>query len=894
MNNTPPRSPFATRLSGSAKETELRIRNIFQWKRQRPPLALLVLVLCAGLLCFNLVSCQAGRTGPSLVMDVQYYDTSENYIEIPALVMPGGAEPDAGVAAINQALAELKGEYTPLLSALAGGTASDLDGLVPFENRCLLYPSETGRYLSLVLFRSEYTTDLVSGHVASFVYDKREGRQVTLEDALALAGQTEEELFAQLSEQFDGALPEDPDIYAYIQDPVLEGFRMDGDGQPVFYLTARLDDDPARDWLSGSQNLYLWADGSFTLYDQYALEPEPLVPAEECVDLDPPLWRQWHVEGGQPAGGFTDPTAAASAWDALKDHADVSSLDDRDGLTYTMLAAIEGEGYTLAALSVQDFYPRYTLVIGAVDSQTGALLGPVFETGSYGSLPQCRAITRYDGTPALLYTANGMHLGHSWGNAGLVGCDGNGLTWAWPVEGNLLEDSSLYADYNSYWEGRLALLAPGGVDVFVQRTGTIEDVMNGQGHEWVPDHNETFRKTAEQNLPTGVYYQTRVWLEEFTRNDHNPWDAGNVSAAWQIVSLTPADGVYRGRNYEGEAVYDLVAMAANGADLYFTASLLYDHGGGQPIQVQSWATGTLAEIGSVGGGAEAGRLDESLYALLQDWYDSQYPDDRWYFVSDLPGAPQEGDLRMGPIHYEGGMRLNETIGEVYTVEMARYENGQFRTLPDPHTLVLSRSGQGGSLQGMLGALAHDTSGMTVEDIVLNVALGLLDAEVTLRRDGFPLPLGPGGWTELFRSVYDGEPEIQLLTGYEPIYGDGDYWDRWSVEGFSALRYYSASEDRWSANTIDVTRTDLYTPQGIRVGDSRAEVLEAYPQALTGDYWGQYPEEPDLLAYLPWSGHDPEQISDLSQLEFSQGLGPAILFFFDGDTVERIVLTVMDN
>ena len=50
----------------------------------------------------------------------------------------------------------------------------------------------------------------------------------------------------------------------------------------------------------------------------------------------------------------------------------------------------------------------------------------------------------------------------------------------------------------------------------------------------------------------------------------------------------------------------------------------------------------------------------------------------------------------------------------------------------------------------------------------------------------------------------------------------------------------------------------------------------------------------ILAYLPWSGHDPEQVSDLSQLEFSQGLGPAILFFFDGDTVERIVLTNMFN
>lgn len=73
------------------------------------------------------------------------------------------------------------------------------------------------------------------------------------------------------------------------------------------------------------------------------------------------------------------------------------------------------------------------------------------------------------------------------------------------------------------------------------------------------------------------------------------------------------------------------------------------------------------------------------------------------------------------------------------------------------------------------------------------------------------------------------------------------------------------------------------------------MLAAYPEALTRPITGaSIRRSPDLLAYLPWSGHDPEQVSDLSQLEFSQGLGPAILFFFDGDTVERIVLTNMFN
>lgn len=174
------------------------------------------------------------------------------------------------------------------------------------------------------------------------------------------------------------------------------------------------------------------------------------------------------------------------------------------------------------------------------------------------------------------------------------------------------------------------------------------------------------------------------------------------------------------------------------------------------------------------------------------------------------------------------------------------------------------------------------------------ARGPMDGEVSLLRDGYDLPIGPGNWVELFSPTSDGAPEIQIQEDYEPIYGEGDYWDRWSVEGFSALRYYATAENAWSANTIDVTRTDFSTPRGVRVGSSRAQVLEAYPEALTGDYWGKYPEEPDLLAYVAWNPHASGEIKDLSQLDFYEALGPAILFFFDGDTLRQITLTDMFN
>ena len=55
---SPPRSPFSTSLSGSARETELRIRNIFQWKKKRPPVWLMALTALAILSCGSLVSCQ--------------------------------------------------------------------------------------------------------------------------------------------------------------------------------------------------------------------------------------------------------------------------------------------------------------------------------------------------------------------------------------------------------------------------------------------------------------------------------------------------------------------------------------------------------------------------------------------------------------------------------------------------------------------------------------------------------------------------------------------------------------------------------------------------------------------------------------------------------------------
>ena len=79
MKHSIPRSPFATRLSGSARETEIRIRNIFQGPKKRPPVPMMLLTALVILSCGWLVSCQPGETvsgGPDV--------SSETVQDLPA------------------------------------------------------------------------------------------------------------------------------------------------------------------------------------------------------------------------------------------------------------------------------------------------------------------------------------------------------------------------------------------------------------------------------------------------------------------------------------------------------------------------------------------------------------------------------------------------------------------------------------------------------------------------------------------------------------------------------------------------------------------------------------------------------------------------------------------
>ena len=107
MNNNMPRTPFSTPLSGSARETELRLRSIFSGPKKRPPALFLALIFAACLLCGNLVSCQVAEPAE--------------------LSAPGDSRQEDTVPAVKSSavsrLERREGVYTFLLTAGTGGGA---------------------------------------------------------------------------------------------------------------------------------------------------------------------------------------------------------------------------------------------------------------------------------------------------------------------------------------------------------------------------------------------------------------------------------------------------------------------------------------------------------------------------------------------------------------------------------------------------------------------------------------------------------------------------------------------------------------------------------------------------------------------------------------------------
>jgi hypothetical protein len=290
------------------------------------------------------------------------------------------------------------------------------------------------------------------------------------------------------------------------------------------------------------------------------------------------------------------------------------------------------------------------------------------------------------------------------------------------------------------------------------------------------------------------------------------------------------------------------------------------------------------------GGSDTPPVEEQVPAPVRDlvlsYLSNEYAsEDAVYFASDEPEEPREGDLRIDSLVYIDERVLYETIGVAYKMEYSRYwltrENkdseGTYTWHQNPPSyVVLNRSGYEENpdrytWDRVMGISYEEDDEKKIEDIIFEIAYGLLDIDVSVNFDHYPGYMGPG-------SSYipiNEEWEKEILEEYEPIYSEGDYWFRLDYKGLTILCYHNKTEDVDRINWLETVRTDLASHRGIRIGMSREQVISAYPTIYDTQYWGR---EGDYLWYC----------------DNEDAFGAALIFWFEDDMVTKIELIDMFN
>lgn len=162
----PPHSPFTTPFSPTAQEMGLRLRSLFQWKKKRPPLAVLGLVFAGVVLSGSLVSCQTATVDdpPPLATDS----------------VPEGTEKPQTTGMPEESQMSQTSEV-PDLNYFFGGGWSDLswedllNSGVRFNGNSLLNPDEMALDYTILNGSFTHTMRLQSGDVLDVALQVDEG-----------------------------------------------------------------------------------------------------------------------------------------------------------------------------------------------------------------------------------------------------------------------------------------------------------------------------------------------------------------------------------------------------------------------------------------------------------------------------------------------------------------------------------------------------------------------------------------------------------------------------------------------------------------------------------------------------------------------------------------------
>lgn len=161
------------------------------------------------------------------------------------------------------------------------------------------------------------------------------------------------------------------------------------------------------------------------------------MPAEECLDLEPPLWRQWFFDGGTPEGGFAPLLSAQNRsqletlYGAVAHQMGFNETElapSIDQASPTLLQAYQQGDYTVAAATFQDAYDTY-LVIGVIDDATGSLVDTPYISARQGGTAHA-VLFQQDGETCMLYTFNQVNQEVVSGECGAIGLEEGHLLWS--------------------------------------------------------------------------------------------------------------------------------------------------------------------------------------------------------------------------------------------------------------------------------------------------------------------------------------------------------------------------------------------------------------------------------------------------------------------------------
>ena len=232
-----PHTCFSTRLSGSARETEGRLRSLLRGGKKRPPAALLILLVLLIALCGSLVACQPGAEDApagNLPPAEQYRVEPESGIPfmsglnfyIDALRFDSDAP---GYQAINAYFENLVSEFSSLEFQEDSANPSTEEDPYFYYTLCSLL-SQDDRYVCVQISTTYYLGGALGREGEFVTFDVEIGQPLTLEE---LTGLTEQELTDQISTwvlNSDYSSWWEPDQFSYDG----SSFYLD-DGQ-IFYL----------------------------------------------------------------------------------------------------------------------------------------------------------------------------------------------------------------------------------------------------------------------------------------------------------------------------------------------------------------------------------------------------------------------------------------------------------------------------------------------------------------------------------------------------------------------------------------------------------------------------------------------------------------------------------